>query len=115
MPDLPARAAAFEQTFPLGSEQLTHEQISQLELDSFQVALVPFQSPAVSPGRHLARNIASHLVLLPVTWKQLMVQVRKETDGGAQRRKRNETLFVSARLVSTSYRWRSAARTASGP
>lgn len=106
MPDLQASAAAFERTFPLGSEQLTHEQISQLELDSFQVALVPFQSPEVSPGRHLARNIASHLVLLPVTWKQLMVHVRKETDRGRATEERNVVQFgeISVDLLSMEVR-----------
>ena len=62
----------FERTFPLGSQLPTYEPITELELDGFQVALVPFQDVEASAGWHRTRNgRASRLLLLPMTWKQL--------------------------------------------
>jgi DNA-binding winged helix-turn-helix (wHTH) protein len=106
IPDLQASTAAFERAFPFGSEHLTHKQITQLELDSFQVALVPFQSPAVGAGRQPMRNVANHLVLLDMTWKQLMLQVREETNRGSAAEETEVVRFgeVSVDLVSMEVR-----------
>lgn len=53
--------------------------ISELELDKFQVALVPFP-PFDATGRR-TRDVNgdnSRMVLLPITWRQLMARVRDE-------------------------------------
>ncbi len=80
MLELQAGASAFERIFRFGSDHFTNEQITQLELDTFQVALVPFQSPEADADRDPAQDVANRVVLLPMTWKQLMVQVREDTD-----------------------------------
>jgi DNA-binding response OmpR family regulator len=80
-PEIQAGPAPFERMFPFGSEPLTHERIRQLELDSFQVALVPYKGPDAGADKHHARNSGTNeLLLLPVNWKQLMAQLRKETN-----------------------------------
>lgn len=80
-PEAQASAATFEQAYPFGSELLTHERIAQFELESFQVALVPFQSASAGMDSHRVRNAdTNELLLLPMTWKQLMAHLRKETN-----------------------------------
>jgi transcriptional regulator len=71
--------AAWELLSPLRSELPTHERITELGFDGFQVALVPFQSMAASAGgNRTPEPSASRVLLLPMTWKELMVQVREE-------------------------------------
>jgi hypothetical protein len=83
-PEVQASPATFEPAFPFGSELLTHERIAQFELESLQVALVPFQSGDVGLDRQRARKGATNeLLLLPMTWKQLMTHLRKETNRGS--------------------------------
>ena len=57
------------------------ERITELELDHFQVALLPLQRAEASTGKSLPRSgAARQLLVLPLTWKQLLEQVRKEID-----------------------------------
>lgn len=76
-----AGAAASAQLIPFGSQLPVHERIAELGLDGLQVALVPFQSVpsgAGGTGDHDWRT--SQFLLLPMTWKELVAQVRKEVD-----------------------------------
>lgn len=79
--ELPTSADTFQSTAQFGIQVPAHERISKLELDHFQVALVPLQSPEVSAARSFSRTGGARLLLvLPLTWKQLVEQVRKEID-----------------------------------
>ena len=79
--ELPASADPFRSTAQIGIQVPAHERISALELEHFQVALVPFQSPEGSATRSFSRTGGARLLfVLPLTWKQLMEQVRKEID-----------------------------------
>ena len=71
----------YQTTEEFGIQITPHERITELELDHFQVALLPLQSPEGRAGRNLARTGgARQLLVLPLTWKQLLDQVRKEID-----------------------------------
>jgi len=58
----------------------TDERISELELDNFHVALVPFEASA-SAGRAIraTKSGTSPLLILPLTWKQLMLRLGTST------------------------------------
>lgn len=78
---VPARTNNFQPTEEFGIQITPHERITELELDDFQVALLPLQSPEGSAGKSVARRgSARQLLVLPLTWKQFLEQVRKETD-----------------------------------
>lgn len=79
--ELLATADAFQSTDQLGVQLPAHERITELELDHFQVALVPLQSlEGSAAGTSSRTGGARRLLVLPLTWKQLMEQVRKEID-----------------------------------
>src|SRR5579864_2161341 len=76
-----ASAAVSAQLFPFASPMPVHERIAELGLEGLQVALVPFQSVpsgAGGTGDHGLRT--RQFLLLPMTWKELLTQVRKEVD-----------------------------------
>src|ERR1700751_6353662 len=74
-----ARTDTFQPTEEFGIQITPHERITELELDHFQVALLPLQSPEGRAGRNLARTGgARQLLVLPLTWKQLLDPVRTE-------------------------------------
>ena len=73
-------SAPLEQTSPLHS---THtpapDYFTSLELDSYQVALVPFTRDKASEGGRPSRRVTnSQLLILPWTWKDLVTHVRTE-------------------------------------
>lgn len=79
--EFPASVDTFRSTAKFAIRVPAHERISELGLDHFQVALVPLQSPEGSAARSFSRSGGARLLLvLPLTWKQLMEQVRKEID-----------------------------------
>lgn len=79
--ELLASADTFQSTAQFGIQVPAHERITELELDHFQVALVPLRSLEGSAARALSRTGgARRLLVLPLTWKQLVEQVRKEID-----------------------------------
>jgi DNA-binding winged helix-turn-helix (wHTH) protein len=79
--ELLASADTFQSTAQFGIQIPAHERITELELDHFQVALVPRQSPEGGPARSSSRTGGPRqLLVLPLTWKQLVEQVRKEID-----------------------------------
>lgn len=79
--ELLASADAFPSTVPFGIQAPARERFTELDLDHFQVALVPLQSPEANVAGSFSRTGgASRLLVLPLTWKQLMQQVRKEID-----------------------------------
>ncbi len=56
---------------------LTQEWPDQLELDSYQVALVPFRANVDDPDEGPVRTIvADKFLLLPFTWKDFMAKIR---------------------------------------
>jgi two-component system, OmpR family, alkaline phosphatase synthesis response regulator PhoP len=79
--ELLASADTFQSTAQFGIQVPAHERITELELDHFQVALVPPQGLESSAGRTFSQTVGvRRLLVLPLTWKQLMEQVRKELD-----------------------------------
>jgi DNA-binding winged helix-turn-helix (wHTH) protein len=78
---VPARTDTLQATEEFGIQLTPHERITELDLDHFQVALVPRQGPEGNTGKSLTRTGgARRLLVLPMTWKQLLEQVRKEID-----------------------------------
>src|ERR1700751_2131737 len=76
---IPTRTDTYQTTEEFGIQITPHERITELELDHFQVALLPLQSPEGRAGRNLARTGgARQLLVLPLTWKQLLDPVRTE-------------------------------------
>jgi len=76
-----ASADTFQSTAQFGIQLPAHEPITKIELDHFQVALVPPQGLESSAARTLSQTGGVRRVLvLPLTWKQLIEQVRKELD-----------------------------------
>jgi DNA-binding winged helix-turn-helix (wHTH) protein len=76
-----ASADTFQSTAQFGIQVPAHERITELELDHFQVALVPPQGLESSAARFFSQTGGvRRLLVLPLTWKQLMEQVRKELD-----------------------------------
>ncbi len=57
----------------------------QLELDSYQVALVPFRASVDDPDEGPIRTIgADKFLLLPFTWKDFMAKIRMEVSHTAK-------------------------------
>jgi DNA-binding response OmpR family regulator len=78
---VPGRTNTLQPTEEFGIQMTPHEGITELELDHFQVALVPLQSPEHSAAKSSARTDGPRqLLVLPLTWKQLLEQVRKEIE-----------------------------------
>jgi DNA-binding winged helix-turn-helix (wHTH) protein len=103
-----ASAAASANLVPLGSSHmLVHQRIAELGLDGLQVALVPFQSlPRGAGGTGHRDWRTSQFLLLPMTWKELVAQVRQEMDESVSSRKTRVVRFgdVSVDLVSMEVR-----------
>jgi DNA-binding response OmpR family regulator len=79
--ELLASADTFQATAQFGIQVPAHERIAELELDHFRVALVPVQSLEGSAARTSCRTGGPRqLLVLPLTWKQLVEQFRKEID-----------------------------------
>ena len=78
---VPAKTNTFQPVEEFGIQMTPQERITELELDHFQVALLPLQSSSGSAGnRSPGTGKARQLLVLPLTWKQLVEQVRKEID-----------------------------------
>jgi DNA-binding response OmpR family regulator len=75
------QTATTENRFPFVSQIFPHERISELKLDAFQVALVPFRDQDNrARGSREENGGGDRMVILPITWSQLMARVRKEMD-----------------------------------
>jgi DNA-binding response OmpR family regulator len=78
---IPARTETFQPTEEFGIQMTPQERITELELDHFQVALLPLRSSEGNAAQSQPRTGgARQLLVLPLTWKQLLEQVRKEID-----------------------------------
>lgn len=76
-----ARTNAYQPTEEFGTEIVPQDRITELELDHFQVALLPVQTSGSSAGKTIPRTGgARHLLILPLTWKELLEHVHKEID-----------------------------------
>lgn len=76
-----ARTDAFQSTEEFGIQITPQERITELELDHFHIALVPLQTSEGGAGKISPRTGGTRqLLVLPLTWKQLLEQVRKEID-----------------------------------
>lgn len=77
---LQVAAEALEQLLPPHNRvPAAANRLTELEFDGFHVALVPFHP--LKPGATLQGDLnhaASRLLILPMTWKQLMTRVRHE-------------------------------------
>ena len=70
-------APMLERAIPLGSHSSPrHEGLTELELDSYQVALVPL--PILAGGSAPQYGAMAQLLFLPFTWNELIAQVRRE-------------------------------------
>lgn len=88
-----------ERILPFSNEDSVHTRITELELDRFQVALVPFQNTEASGGANFARKSdISRLLLLPMTWKQLIVHVRKSVHRSGESDQVNLVHFGEVRI-----------------
>lgn len=80
-PELDFGALDFEWEKPFDGADASpgYERITDLELDSYRIALVPLEGHHPRMGRsNLSLRQAAELLLLPLTWKELMTQVRRE-------------------------------------
>jgi len=79
MAELTSGAPLFEWTIPPPSSDSSarHERITQLELDNYQIALVPFQNGQDRAGGNPPRaGRMGQLFLLPLTWREFVTRVR---------------------------------------
>jgi DNA-binding winged helix-turn-helix (wHTH) protein len=78
--ELTSGAPLFEWTIPTPSSSdssARYERITQLELDNYQIALVPFQNGQDRAGGNRPRaGGMGRLFLLPLTWRELVTRVR---------------------------------------
>lgn len=73
-------APTFQPAFPVDSDSSAGRRgIHELEMTSYQIALVPFS--AHSRGNAVPNGIMDKLLLLPLTWDQLIKRVRREIRG----------------------------------
>ena len=78
---IPAKTDPVQPTEEFGIQITPQDQISELELDHFQVALLPLKTQEADKGKSVPRTGgARQLLVLPLTWKQFLEQVRKEID-----------------------------------
>ncbi len=85
-------APTFERAIPVGNHSSpTHQGFTELELDSYQIALVhvPIRAGESAPEY----GAISQLLFLPLTWNELMVQVRREMGASSSAKERNIVKF----------------------
>ena len=85
----------------------TREQINQLDLDNFHVALVPFQAfTAEHRAIHPPQTDSSRLFILPLTWNELMLKLGRSASFLNRSKKENPVRFgeVSVDLESMEVR-----------
>jgi DNA-binding response OmpR family regulator len=94
-----ATLSQVERILPFSNERSADSRITELELDSLQVALVPFQNTEASAEASFAlKRDLSRLVLLPLTWKQLIVQVHKSVNRSGELGQTNLVHFGEVRI-----------------
>jgi DNA-binding winged helix-turn-helix (wHTH) protein len=94
-----ATVSDIERMLPFTDGGADRQQITELDLDSLQVALVPLQSMEGSAGENFGRKgDISRLLLLPMTWKQLIVQVRKSANRSGYPAQTNLVQFGDVRV-----------------
>src|SRR5439155_17038109 len=72
-------APMLEREIPLGSHSLPrHEGLTELELDSYQIALVPL--PILAGGSAPQYGAMAQLLFHPFTWNELIAQVPSGVD-----------------------------------
>lgn len=82
IPSLESTASTFELAVPLGNRSLPGQNGTiDFDLGSYQIALVPFP---VQAGGSPPKNGGSHQpLLLPLTWNELITEVRREIGGSS--------------------------------
>ncbi len=76
--ELTSGTPLFEWTIPPpgGDSSPRHERVTQLNLDNYQIALVPFQyGPDRAGGNPPRADRIGRLLLLPLTWKEFVTRV----------------------------------------
>lgn len=81
--DLDFSPSAYDWDLPLDDDDkgpsAPYERITQLELDSYRIALVPRDPLQGSAGRNqVSGGRTGKFLLLPLTWKELLTRVRWE-------------------------------------
>src|SRR5437867_5195751 len=85
-------APMLERAIPLGSHSSPrHEGLTELELDSYQVALVPL--PIRAGGSAPQYGAMAQLIVLPLTWTELITQVRREMGRSSSAKEHNVVKF----------------------
>lgn len=76
---MPVSTEFLEKLLPSGTQLPAPDSITELGLEGFHVALVPFRTSKTRMTVHIDQEAgARRLLILPLTWKQLMTRVRKE-------------------------------------
>jgi len=75
-----------------------YERITQLELDSYRVALVPREQQRGGDRNHFPVARAGEFLLLPLTWKELVTQVRWEAGQPISTKKMHILEYADVRI-----------------
>lgn len=76
---MPVSAEFLEKLLPSGAEFPGPNSIRELGFEGFHVALVPFRTPTTRTTVQIDQEVgARRLLLLPLTWNELMTRIRKE-------------------------------------
>jgi len=75
-----------------------YERITQLELDSYRVALVPREQQRGVDRNHFPVARAGEFLLLPLTWKELVTQVRWEAGQPISTKKMHVLEYADVRI-----------------
>jgi len=77
--DFAAPPFEWSSSFSGADDSTGYERITQLKLDTYRIALVPHEGRNHSEGGSYSPvRIARELLLLPLTWKEFVTQVRSE-------------------------------------
>jgi len=81
-----------------------YQQISQLKLDTYRIALVPLEGQQQGTDRRPSDRMSStmgriaNLLLLPFTWRELVTQVRREAGHSSPAVKSHTLGFADVRI-----------------